>query len=99
MIEKDEIKKLASLARIDLTPEELSLFAKEFESILSYVSHLKEARTGEEDMSFLSGIYPKNVMRSDENPHKERDFSHGLLNEVPKKENGYVRVSKVIKQD
>jgi len=98
MIQKEEIQKLADLARVDLSPEELSLFTKEFESILSYVSQLKEVKTKELAVSFLSDIFPKNIMRKDEAPHEDGKYSEDLLQEVPKKENGYVRVSKIIKQ-
>lgn len=41
-INKEELIRLANLARIELNPEEEERFLKDFEGILKYFDHLKE---------------------------------------------------------
>jgi len=44
-VTKEEIEKIASLAKLELTEEELGSFVVEFESILNYVSLIDECDT------------------------------------------------------
>jgi len=44
-ITKEEIKKIANLAKLELTEDELDSFVVEFESILNYVSLINECDT------------------------------------------------------
>ncbi|MEK7877749.1 MAG: Asp-tRNA(Asn)/Glu-tRNA(Gln) amidotransferase subunit GatC, partial [Pseudomonadota bacterium] len=41
-ISRDEVVKVAHLARIDLTEEELLLFSRQLESIVEFIDKLKE---------------------------------------------------------
>ncbi|MCT4592331.1 MAG: Asp-tRNA(Asn)/Glu-tRNA(Gln) amidotransferase subunit GatC [Candidatus Gracilibacteria bacterium] len=64
MISQDEIKKIANLARLDLTDEEVVKFSNELSSILDYFEKLNELDTENEEMTLqITGI--KNSPRTD----------------------------------
>ena len=85
---------MAKLARINLSSQEKEKLQKEFEAVLGYISILKEADTvgPEKDFSKMEVL---NVMRSDENAHKSREFTKELLEDAPFVESGYVKVKHV----
>jgi aspartyl-tRNA(Asn)/glutamyl-tRNA(Gln) amidotransferase subunit C len=61
---KDDVLKLASLARLSLTDDEVAEFQKELEAVLAYVEKLQEVSTeGLEPTAQVTGL--TNVMRDD----------------------------------
>jgi len=93
MIDTKEIEKLAGLTRIDISEEEKEKLQGEIESILVYVSEIREVsreKTGLE----VGRIY--NVMREDGDPHAPEMYTKRLLDEVPQREGGYVKVKKIL---
>ena len=93
MIKGEEVKKLAELARIDITTKEVEKVRKEIESILEYVSEIQkvsEKRTpAKEDK-------PKNVMREDDNPHAGGIYTEAVLSEAPERDGDYIKVKKIL---
>ncbi|MEK7650635.1 MAG: Asp-tRNA(Asn)/Glu-tRNA(Gln) amidotransferase subunit GatC [Patescibacteria group bacterium] len=59
MISNDEVKNLASLARVALTPEEETKLAGELGQILDYVGELKNAGGESEKKDILGENYNK----------------------------------------
>ncbi len=92
MIEIKDIEKLASLARIDLKDEEKQKLQKDLESILGYVSELKDAPalTGQAKEAYL-----KNVMRSDDDHYNSGQFTEAILAEAPDKSGDYFKVKPI----
>jgi aspartyl-tRNA(Asn)/glutamyl-tRNA(Gln) amidotransferase subunit C len=45
MLTEDEIKKIANLARLELTPQEVSLYTKQLGTIVEYISQLSKVDT------------------------------------------------------
>jgi len=64
MIDKKTVEHVASLARIDLTEEEIEKFSEQFSEILDAFLTLKEVGTERIEPSFHS-IEIKNVVRED----------------------------------
>ncbi|MBX6334031.1 Asp-tRNA(Asn)/Glu-tRNA(Gln) amidotransferase subunit GatC [Candidatus Saccharibacteria bacterium] len=63
-LSRDDVLKLARLARLTLTDEEVEKFRKELSEILKYVEQLQNADVdGLEPTSQVTGL--KNVMRDD----------------------------------
>ena len=93
MIEKKDIEKLAYLSRIEVSEEEKDILRKDMESILEYVSQIKEAvsRVPEKEAGEL-----RNVMREDNNPHEKGIYTKEIMDEVPDTENGYVKVKQIL---
>lgn len=95
MISKDEIKKLASLARIEIHEDELDDLRGEMEAILDYVKLVSQFHSGPK----ASGLVPKgviNIMREDADPTESGTFSKELINEFPNKEGNYLKVKKIL---
>lgn len=84
-ITEDEVKHIASLARIRLSKEEMKKFKKQLGSIIDYFDKLNEVKTkGVEPTSQVTGLV--NKLRKDE----IRDFltqDHAMQN-APDREGG-----------
>lgn len=94
MISKEDIKKLSDLARIDIPENEAEKLGSEIESILEYVSQVKEVAgeySGEVEVGAL-----RNVWREDENPMPSGTYSKELIAEFPDKEGDYLKVKKIL---
>lgn len=91
---KEEVLKLAKLARIDIPDSEAEILSHEFEAILGYVSEIKEANTTYD----ISNVKPefRNVMREDTDPHESGIYTETLLTEAPKRKGDYVEVKKIL---
>lgn len=89
----EEIKKLATLARINMTDEEMTEIAHDFDSILAYVGQVQEVagKVNTEQKHILS-----NVMRSDTVTNTPGEYSEKIIAEMPETENGYLKVKKVL---
>ena len=92
MIEISDIEKLAGLARIAVTEEEKVKFQKDLESILNYVSELKDAPALTD---FKNDEYLKNVMRADDEAYPSGGFTDEILAEAPNRADGYFKVKKI----
>lgn len=90
MIRKEDIEKLAALARVRVVPEEAETLAKDVEAILAYVSKLPESP----DAHFRE--YLRNVMREDGEPHAGGVHTEKLLAAAPRREGEYVEVKPVL---
>ena len=65
-MEKSDIKQLSKLCRIQISDDEATSLAKDFESILTYVDQLKEIPTEGVDPCFQVVSYKENVFGEDE---------------------------------
>jgi aspartyl-tRNA(Asn)/glutamyl-tRNA(Gln) amidotransferase subunit C len=91
---RDDVLKLARLARLDLTDEEVEAFRKELSAILEYVAQLNDADVaGLEPTTQVTGL--KNIMREDQvaDYGVSRD---DLLRLAPKTQDGQIKVNRMI---
>ncbi|PIS03986.1 Asp-tRNA(Asn)/Glu-tRNA(Gln) amidotransferase GatCAB subunit C, partial [Candidatus Peregrinibacteria bacterium CG10_big_fil_rev_8_21_14_0_10_44_7] len=92
---KEQVEKVAKLARLNLTPDELNKFADQLSSIFEHVDILSEVDTdGTQPTSQVTGL--TNVMRDDE---VDSDFcsKDELLAVTPLPvERGQIKVKKVL---
>ncbi len=93
-MQKEDIERLATLARIALTEEESISFAGSITSILGYVSEITEI-TGEGKIEKVLGPV-NNVMREDTDPHEPGLYTDDLLALAPEREGQYVKVKKIL---
>jgi len=93
-LSNDDVLKLARLARISLTDEEVSQFTGEFGAILEYVKQLEAVDvTDLEPTSQVTGL--TNVTRED----VVRDYGYEparLLENVPQTQDGQIKVRRMI---
>lgn len=88
-----DVEHVASLARLELTPEEKETFTVQLDAILQYMDKLNELDTDQVEPT--THVLPLvNVMREDE-PHASLPLDKVLLN-APDEEDGQFRVPAVI---
>ena len=94
-ITKEEVKKVAHLARLELNENEISNHAEQLENILEYIKQLEKIDT--EDVPCTTrAIEVTNVLRKDEK--KNSDCAEDLLELGPSIEDKYFKVPKIISE-
>jgi len=96
MVSKEEIKKLAELARIGISDAEAENLRGDMDSILDYVSQVSDVAKGAEGAEEIAKEDLINVMRSDENPTPSGTYSKELIAEFPESERNYLKVKKIL---
>jgi len=94
-----DIKKLAELARIDMSEEEMVGIAKDFDPILAYVSQVQEALKLSDNMSHdkkPEDYFLHNVMRADVVTNERGQYTEKILSNAPEVEDGYLKVKKIL---
>ena len=95
MISKEEVKKLADLARLNVPEGELDKLAKDLESILGYVSELKNAPVPPAgEMADEQKLI--NVLREDINPHESGVYTDDLVAAFSKARDNYLSVKPIL---
>ena len=92
-ITKEEVKKVAHLARLELNENEINNHAQQLEKILDYIKQLEKINTADVPCT-TRAIEVTNVLRKDE--MKKSDCSDELLKLGPSREDKYFRVPKII---
>ena len=96
-MDKGEIEKLARLTRLAVSESEALAFAKDIEKVLGYVSIVQKAsieKSVSSDMQSMDAL--RNVMREDGAPHESGIYTETLMAEVLEKENGFMKVKKIL---
>lgn len=96
IMKKSDVQHLATLARLDLTDEELEKYAKELTDILGYVDQLKDVETDESGRIESAGV--RNVFREDGEPHETGIYTDDLLKSAPNTQDGFVKVKPILNQ-
>lgn len=92
MITPEEIKKLAHLARIDVTDEEIAGYAKDFEAILGYVDQLNSVSIPEMETAEIQAY----GARDDANSHEPGAHVEGMLADAPASQDGFYKMPKIL---
>ena len=100
MLSDTEVKKIAKLARIEISDSEVEKLKGELSSILDFVNKLSEVNTdGVEPLYQTTGLV--NSVRGDE-PRNEfpmtDDLNDKLIGQAPHKENRFIKVKSVLKK-
>ncbi|MGL5080745.1 MAG: Asp-tRNA(Asn)/Glu-tRNA(Gln) amidotransferase subunit GatC [Microcoleaceae cyanobacterium] len=93
MIDREQVHKVAHLARLQLTPAEEEKYTVELGSILDYFEQLKELDT-ENVAPTTRAIDLSNITRSDTlEPYANRE---AILKGAPEQDGSYFRVPKIM---
>lgn len=93
-LSRDDVLKLARLARISLSEEEVDTYANELSAILGYVEQLSSVDvSGLQPTNQVTGL--TNVMRKDEVRHYGYE-PHDLLKNVPETQDNQLKVKRMI---
>jgi aspartyl-tRNA(Asn)/glutamyl-tRNA(Gln) amidotransferase subunit C len=95
-IRRDEVVKIARLARLKFSEEDLDEFVPQFSRIIGYVDHLEELAT--EGVDPLYQALPPEEQQQEYRPDEVRPSlsSKEALQNAPEAEEGQFRVPKVI---
>jgi aspartyl-tRNA(Asn)/glutamyl-tRNA(Gln) amidotransferase subunit C len=93
MIDREEVRKVANLARLELTPEEEEKFTGQLNDILDYFEQLSELDTSKVRPT-TRAIDVSNVMRSDD----LQPFAKGesILEGAPDRDGEFFKVPKIM---
>ena len=95
MLSKEEVKKIASLARIGVEDKELEDYQKNLSEILDYFKELNELDTDSvEPIGHITGR--NDVSRKDERGEIDEKEREDILNNVPERKGNYVKVKSVL---
>jgi len=95
MLTKDDVKNIASLARIGIEDKELEDYQKNLSAILDYFEELEKLDTNEvESIGHITGR--DNVSRKDEREKTITEERENILNNAPERKNNYVKVKSVL---
>lgn len=90
-MQKQDLEKVAELARLKLTDQELVTFSDQISKIVSYVEQLNEVDTADvEPTSQVTGLM--NVLRQDELSDDDNISREALLKNAPDQEINFVKV-------
>ena len=95
MINKEEVKKLADLARLKVPKGEMDKLAKDLESILGYVSELKNAPVLSADGDTENRALI-NILREDINSHEAGVYTDDLVKVFSKTRDNYLLVKPIL---
>lgn len=101
MATAEEVKKLATLARITVGDDELKKFTSEFDAILAYVGQLERLDMEPSGGGSAFGGKPalRNVMRADGGPRVARAYTEKLAEQFPAREGDALAVKQIISHD
>lgn len=91
-VDEKLVKEIASLARLDLSREEIEMFVSQFKDILDYISILNEVDTDNVPPAYLSSAN-KSVMRED--VVEESVPTDEFLVNVPESKDQYIVIPRV----
>lgn len=95
MATPQEVQKLAELARISIPEEELSAFAAEFDSVISYVGQLENLTISEK-----ADILPyHNMLRDDSEPTVPGTWTPAITEQFPERSGDSLSVKQIISND
>ena len=94
MINKKEIKKIAALAKIDISEDEIGMYSKQISKILEYMSTLNEVDTSNVEEFSTQLLNDQQNMREDKPEESlKRD---DIVKLAPNSDGVYFKVPKII---
>ena len=88
----EDIKKLAEMARVDMSDEELTKMANEFDPILAYVGQVGEVKQTDMDPEYLL----QNVMREDVVTNPKGKYTDKIVEQMPDSQDGFLKVKQIL---
>lgn len=95
VISEADVRHLAHLAQLELTPLEVQKFSVQLSSILQYVDKVKEVEIQEVKRDFRK----INVFREDDHTHEAGEDREAILAEMPQCEDNMLVVQKILSTD
>jgi len=94
MISKEEVKRIARLARLRIKEGEEEKFQKELSSILDYFAQLKEVDISDVEPTSHS-VSVENVMKEDKPREEKLEVRKRLIEQAPDRKEEYIKVKAI----
>lgn len=96
-IQEAEVRRLANLARLSITDEEVSFFQKDIQSILGFIDTIQEVALPEQGESHSEGFAPVGSARADDvRSVPTSDTAEELIHAAPAHTDNAVKVKKIL---
>ena len=92
MVDKDWVKKVAHLARLELKEEEAEVFSRQMKDILDFVKQLEEVDTSQVE-PYIEKV--KETPMREDSPHTCLPQDKALMN-APQREDGFFVVPRIV---
>ena len=95
MIKASDVQRIAHLARIKLTEDELIKYREDFALILDYFDILKEVDTDNVE-PMTHSVYHENIARADIPQNVDPDVISHMIRLMPAVKDGFLKVKKIL---
>jgi aspartyl/glutamyl-tRNA(Asn/Gln) amidotransferase C subunit len=92
----DDIKKLASMARVDMDEAEMLEIAHSFDPILSYVGQIQEVSGSIDEGRTSIDALPFNIVRDDVVTNTPGEYTEKILAQMPDSHDGFLKVKQIL---
>ena len=96
MLSKEEVLKIAKLARLELTETEVQKMQKDLSSILDYFNLLKKVDTSKVSLENNEILDIEKVTRKDVLIPQNREVAQKLVQLAPDKKDDYIKVKAIL---
>lgn len=94
-LDKEQVKHIAELARLDLSEEEITKYGEQLTGILTFVEQLQEVNTDDvEPTAQVTGM--ENIFREDEVEAWDKKEVADALEQAPELEDGQIKVKRIL---
>lgn len=97
-ITEDTVKHVATLSRLEFGDDEIGKFTEQMGSIINMASQLQEVNTDGVDET-VQVVDRDTVFREDKPEHWQGEDRDTLMENVPEKANGFIKVPVIIEKD
>lgn len=95
MLTKEEVIKIANLARLELTDSEVVKMQKDLTEILEYIDQLNKVDTSSVDLS-QDNFVLQNVLRDDTPSPQSSEIIEKMLSQAPDREGNHIKVKEIL---
>lgn len=95
-ITKEQVNKIAELARLEMSEKETEKMQKDLAEILGYIDMLKEVDIANIEPTNYS-VRQENIMREDNAEKAGDEIVKDMLAQAPEKQGNYIKVKEILK--
>jgi aspartyl/glutamyl-tRNA(Asn/Gln) amidotransferase C subunit len=96
MIPKEEVEKIAKLARLELSGKEIKKMQKDLSAVLDYFNLLKKIDISSKKVSSFKPQASSSNLRKDEAILQKREVAEQLIASAPDKKDNYIKVKAIL---
>lgn len=95
MLSREQVVHIATLARLDLTEQEIEKMQKDLTGILDYIDQLNKVDISGVNLS-KTEFALENVLREDKAKSESEEVVESMLNQAPEREGNHIKVKEIL---